>query len=273
MKRSIFMRLFDKLADWYVRRRFKNAIPDRFDPNRINVAVDKDRAMMAIEDYKVNIRILYLKHDSSELRMSDFFAFLLYDILNGSKSELDISEIHIDETDGSSDYIISGKDYIKTRYSPIYRDIVDPRCLVVVVVSKWGSDDWGRDLHQNFVNEIRLCKAVKDNVLSDFFFNADISEDDKERMSRKQNDMFLPFLLYECGIFNRTIKEKALSLGKSQEAVRKDYYYIDDDIWSFISDQTMKYIHPQIGEWDKMEEDIKKVFRQRINYIRRNLRS
>lgn len=189
MKRSIFMRLFDKLADWYVRRRFKNAIPDRFDPNRINVAVDKDRAMMAIEDYK------------------------------------------------------------------------------------WGSDDWGRDLHQNFVNEIRLCKAVKDNVLSDFFFNADISEDDKERMSRKQNDMFLPFLLYECGIFNRTIKEKALSLGKSQEAVRKDYYYIDDDIWSFISDQTMKYIHPQIGEWDKMEEDIKKVFRQRINYIRRNLRS
>lgn len=266
------MRLFKKITDLYITHKFKDAQSDLYYPYRLEAAINKDKDKLALSDNRINVRILYLKHDSSALHMSDFFAVLLYDILNRVKQELNISEIHIDDKDGASNFQIMRDNYQESLKSPICMDIIDPQCMVVVIVSIWGSDDWRGSSHDHFVNEIRLCKAVKDKEILDFFMGTEVSDDIQRKVCSKNNDMFLPFLLYENGVFNENIRKEAKIRGVSQQIVRDKYYSINDDIWAFVNAQTMKYIHPQIGEWKKMEGDIIKIFRQRIKHIQQSMR-
>ena len=125
-------------------------------------------------------------------------------------------------------YEIKRNDYVKTKMAPIYQDIVSLSCLIVIIypgrkdseVEQIKKDPNEKespeslDEHENFINELYLCKAVADN---ECFFNNLTEKDSKDFgiiIGKKNRNWFLPICIGKFNNKKNIFGEKNTEISK-----------------------------------------------------------
>jgi hypothetical protein len=175
-----------------------------------------------------SVRILYPRNDNG-VNIVDLYAYILYDKLCGMKDENIIKDVRFDRGKHiESYYEIKRNDYVKTKMAPIYQDIVSSSCLIVIIypgrkdseIEQIKKDPNEKespeslDEHENFINELYLCKAVADN---ECFFNNLTEKDSKDFgiiVGKKNRNWFLPICIGKFNNKKNIFGEKNTEISK-----------------------------------------------------------
>lgn len=195
-----------------------------------------------------SVRILYPRHNE-EINVVDLYAYILYEKLLGLKKENIITEVWFDRNgkDGSR-FLIKRDDLDYTRKVPVYKNIVDPFCLIIIVIPgiKNETTNGILDAHETLIEELYLCKAIVEKNLKSFFTK--LKENDFsyiEEMEQKDMNLIYPIWLDK---FDK------------KNIVGKEYRDLSDFLGG-IAAETI----PTVKDYDCVEK-----IKERINDVKNN---